>query len=232
MREDLAALGRRYGLDPAVLCRLEALVSFVSQDPRPPTTVTEPPEVIERHIADSLVALDLGCVHAANAIADIGAGPGFPGLALAAARSESHVFLVESVRRKCEFIRGAVAAADLHTTKVVESRVEAWGEGVEALDVVTARAVAPLPVVAEYAAPLLRVGGTLVAWKGRRDPAEERATELAAAELGLGHPRVHAVSPFAGARDRHLHELTKVSPTPPRFPRRPGVARKRPLAHG
>jgi 16S rRNA (guanine527-N7)-methyltransferase len=94
---------------------------------------------------------------------------------------------------------------------------------------VAARALAPLAVVAEYAAPLLRRGGTLVAWKGRRDAAEEGAAQGAAAELGLAPAVVHRVRPFAAARDRHLHEFTKVAPTPPRYPRRPGAARKRPL---
>lgn len=94
----------------------------------------------------------------------------------------------------------------------------------------TARALAPLAVLVEYAAPLLREGGALVAWKGGRDPAEESAGAIAAERLGLAGGRVLRVEPFEGARDRHLHVLSKVAPTPPGFPRRPGMARKRPLA--
>jgi 16S rRNA (guanine527-N7)-methyltransferase len=84
-------------------------------------------------------------------------------------------------------------------------------------------------VVLEYAAPLLRVGGSLVAWKGRRDSSEEADGATAAARLGLTPPVVRAVHPFEQAHDRHLHLSSKVSDTPPNYPRRPGMASKRPL---
>jgi 16S rRNA (guanine527-N7)-methyltransferase len=94
---------------------------------------------------------------------------------------------------------------------------------------VTARAVDSLAVLAEYAAPLLEAGGVLVAWKGARDRAEEEAGVAAAERLGLRVVDVLRVEPFPGARDRHLHVYEKAAPTPPGFPRRPGMARKRPL---
>jgi 16S rRNA (guanine527-N7)-methyltransferase len=97
------------------------------------------------------------------------------------------------------------------------------------MDVVTARAVAPLAVLAEYAAPLLVEGGCLVAWKGRRD-AEEAADAAAAAEaLGLDVGAPVRVAARPGADERHLAVLRKVTPTPDGFPRRAGIARKRPL---
>ena len=93
----------------------------------------------------------------------------------------------------------------------------------------TARALASLPVLCEYAAPLLADGGVLVAWKGAVDPAED-ADGLAAAEaLGLRREEVRAVEPYAGAEHRTLHVLRKIAPTPPGYPRRPGMAVKRPL---
>jgi 16S rRNA (guanine527-N7)-methyltransferase len=97
---------------------------------------------------------------------------------------------------------------------------------------VTARALAPLAVLAEYAAPLLREGGVLVAWKGRRDAQEERDAAAAAEELGLAVEEIRPVRPYPEAEHRHLHLLRKVAPTPDRFPRRPGIARKRPLGAG
>jgi 16S rRNA (guanine527-N7)-methyltransferase len=109
----------------------------------------------------------------------------------------------------------------------VWARVEELGP--REYDAVTARAVASLPVLLEYAAPLLRLGGTLVAWKGARGAEEEAAAEAAARELGMGAGTVVPVSPFEGARDRLLHVFEKLEPTPGRFPRRPGMARKRPL---
>jgi 16S rRNA (guanine527-N7)-methyltransferase len=84
-------------------------------------------------------------------------------------------------------------------------------------------------VVAEYAAPLLRVGGRLVAWRGRRDPADEAAGARAALQLGLEAREPVAVRPYPAAEHRHLHVMVKTGETPAKFPRRPGVARKRPL---
>ena len=105
----------------------------------------------------------------------------------------------------------------------------ALGGGREAYDAVTARALAPLAVLVEYAAPLLRVGGVLVAWKGARDAAAEAAGARAAERLRMAVRGVERVVPFEGARDRHLHVFEKVGATPEGFPRRPGMARKRPL---
>lgn len=184
------------------------------------------------HLADSLAALDLPEVAAATAVADIGAGAGFPGLALAVALPAAAVDLVESTARKCAVIERLADAARATNATAVPERAEAWaaGAGREAYDLVTARALAPLAVLAEYAAPLLGAGGTLVAWKGRREPGEEQAGATAAAVVGLEPVRVEHVTPRPGARDHHLHVFRKAAPTPERFPRRPGQARKRPLA--
>ena len=165
-------------------------------------------------------------------IADVGAGAGFPGLALAVALPGCRIDLIESARRKCEVAERLASAAGLANCRVRAVRAEEWaaGEGGEAYDVVTARAVDSLAVLAEYAAPLLRPGGALVAWKGRREPGEESTGAAAAQAVGLELAEVRPVQPFPSARDRHLHVFRKVAPTPPRFPRRPGMARKRPLS--
>jgi 16S rRNA (guanine527-N7)-methyltransferase len=92
-----------------------------------------------------------------------------------------------------------------------------------------ARALAPQPVVLEYAAPLLRIGGVLVDWRGRRDRERERQSAAAIQQLGLRSVQLRRTAPFEGARDRHLHVFEKVAITPARFPRRAGIARKRPL---
>jgi 16S rRNA (guanine527-N7)-methyltransferase len=139
------------------------------------------------------------------------------------------VSLVESNGRKCAFIAAAIEATGATNAAAVHARAEAWPDGLEASDLVTARALARLAVVAEYAAPLLAVGGSLVAWRGRRDPEDEAAGAGAAAELGLKPGTVTRVEPYPGALHRHLHVMRKVAPTPDRFPRRPGMARKRPL---
>ena len=198
-------------------------------DPRAPTTVTDRGGILRDHLADSLVGLELAEVRAASAIADLGAGAGFPGLPLAIALPSAQVSLVESNGRKCAFIARAVERCQVANATAVHARAEAWPEGLGACDLVTARALAPLAVVAEYAAPLLRIGGWLVAWRGQRDPDDEAAGARAATELGLAPGPVVRVEPYPGARNRHLHALRKLAATPDRFPRRAGMARKRPL---
>jgi 16S rRNA (guanine527-N7)-methyltransferase len=111
----------------------------------------------------------------------------------------------------------------------VHSRAESYGAGRDQHDLVTARAVARLDITAEYAAPLLQLGGTLVAWGGRRSSDTEAAADRAAAQLGLAGVGVRRVEPFPRAQNRYLHLMSKVRKTPSRFPRRPGVAAKRPL---
>ncbi len=168
-------------------------------------------------------------MRSATRIADLGSGAGFPGLVLAAALPDAEVALVESSGRKCGFLERAVSAMGIANAEIVCERAEEWRSGIGTRDLVTARAVAPLSVLVEYAAPLLAEGGALVAWKGRRDAAEE-ADGAAAAELtGLAPAEIVPVQPWIGAEHLHLHVLTKVRATPDRFPRRAGIASKRPL---
>jgi 16S rRNA (guanine527-N7)-methyltransferase len=211
----------RYGVAPAPL---EALLRGLEAEADPPTTVADP---VFDHVADSLAVLpELGV--APNSVADVGSGVGFPGLALAAAFPGAAVVLVESQRRHAAVAERLGRGAGLGNVSVAAARVESLGAP-ESFDLVSARAVASLSVLVEYAAPLLRLGGVFVAWKGARDVAEEEAGEGAARVVGLGPARVVRAEPFPGAHSRHLHLFEKVAPTPPRFPRRPGMARKRPL---
>jgi 16S rRNA (guanine527-N7)-methyltransferase len=225
----LAELADRYGLRATVADRLGLLLDLVADEPSSITAVRDPSQGIDVHIADCLVALDLPEVRDARRIADLGSGGGFPGLVLAIALPDARVALVESVSRKVDFLRGAIGRLELANVEAIRARAEAWPDGTGAHDVVTARALAPLPVLVEYAAPLLTAGGSLVAWKGARDQAEEADGRAAAVALGMSEPDVRRVAPFRGARDRHLYLSSKVSPTPPGYPRREGIARKRPF---
>jgi 16S rRNA (guanine527-N7)-methyltransferase len=209
--------------------QLQALLAVLAGDRNAPTPLRDPRRALDDHLADSLVALDLASVRRARAIADLGSGAGFPGLPLAIAVPSAEVFLVESNGRKCEFLAGAISSCHAANAVVVNDRAETWAAGLGRCDLVVARALAPLAVVAEYAAPLLLEGGVLVAWRGRRDPDDDRAGEAAAEVLGLQYSDPIRVQPFPGALHRHLQVLFKVAETPDRFPRRPGVARKRPL---
>jgi len=209
--------------------QLAAVLAVLALDEHAPTTVRAPREATRVHLSDSLVALELASVRTAQRIADLGSGAGFPGVALAVALPTAEVSLIESQRRKCVFLEALCATAEIDNVRVVCVRAEQWREGIARNDLVLARALAAQPVVLEYAAPLLGTGGTLVDWRGRRAPEEELRATRAAAELGLSRVEVRRVTPFEGVRDHHLHVFEKVSETPARFPRRPGVASKRPL---
>jgi 16S rRNA (guanine527-N7)-methyltransferase len=225
----LAELADRYGLRATAADRLALLLQLVAAEPSSITAVRDPAQGVDVHVADSLVALELPQVRDARRIADLGSGGGFPGLVLAIALPDAHVALVESVNRKAAFLQAAIERLELSNAEAVQARAEDWPEGLGAHDLATARAVAPLSVLVEYAAPLLELGGSLVAWKGARDDAEEADGRAAAVALGMDDLATRPVRPFADARDRHLYLSSKVSDTPPDYPRRPGMARKRPI---
>jgi len=232
-RETLDGLAGRYGLSAASTLALERLLGALEAEPEAPTSERARADALRTHVADSLSGLAVQALRDAGRTADLGAGAGFPGLVLAAALPDARVDLIESSSRKGAVAGRLAAAATITNATTIAARVEEWGAGppgAGSYDVVTARALGPLALLAEYAAPLLRPGGVLVAWKGERSEAEERAGASAASLLGMEVGAIVAVTPFAGAHSRHLHVLHKVAPTPPAYPRRPGMARKRPLA--
>ncbi|HEX6652267.1 MAG TPA: 16S rRNA (guanine(527)-N(7))-methyltransferase RsmG [Thermoleophilaceae bacterium] len=213
------------------------LLAALAAEPDPHTTVSEPEAALEVHVADSLSGLGVPELSRARRIADIGAGAGFPGLVLAIAIPRAQVDLIESVGRKTAVIDRLIQAAELGNARSITARVEGYarvpaalGGGREAYDAVTARAVGPLALLVEYAAPLLRRDGVLVAWKGARDSAEETSGAAAAEQVGMAVEEVVPVQPYPASENRHLHIYRKIAPTPERFPRRAGMARKRPLA--
>lgn len=224
----LAELAERYGLTPAAGDRLAILLEQLA-DEQAPTTVREPGRAIDTHIADALTGLEIEQLRDARTIADLGAGAGIPGLVLAAVLQGARVVLVESVGKKAAFIDRAAAAMGLDNAEVVTARAEAWEQGIGSCDAVTARALAPLPILVEYAAPLLRLGGALVAWKGDPDIPERDDGEHAARVLGMSAAMRHDVAPRPGADRRSLYVYVKLRDTPQGYPRRAGMARKRPL---
>jgi 16S rRNA (guanine527-N7)-methyltransferase len=214
---------------------MRVVLDLLAVDRAAPSAVRAPGEAWRVHVADSLSGIRVEALRRARRIADVGAGAGFPGLALAAALPGARVSLVESIRRKCDFIERAIEEAGIANATAVCARAEAWGAipppqgGRDANDAVTARAVGRLATLAELAAPLLVEGGVLVAWKGRRRPDEELELERAAERLAMEPVSILHVGPYAGSRHRHIHVIRKVGPTPEGLPRRPGMAKKRPF---
>jgi 16S rRNA (guanine527-N7)-methyltransferase len=206
------------------------VLELLAADPRSLSSVRDPDEAWRAHVADSLTGLEVSALHSARVIADVGSGAGFPGLVLALALPAARIGLIESVGRKCEFMKDAIAVAEIGNAQVICARSEehAAGAGREAYDVVTARAVARLATLAELASPLLREGGTLIAWKGRREPGEEAELERASESLAMAPRKILEVGESAGYEHRHLHTARKIGRTPEGLPRRPGMAKKRP----
>lgn len=226
----IAALGERYDLVADQTEKLRRLLALLVSDPLAPTSIKSPEAALDDHLADSLVALEWDRMRAVGSVLDLGAGAGLPGLPLAIALPGTAFTLLESSTRKCRFMERAADACGIGNVEVVHARAESSPELRDRFDVVTARAVASLPATMEYAAPLLQVGGSLLVWQGRRDPDLDAEAHAAADELGLSDPEIRHVHPYSGAKHRHLYVFEKAHATPARFPRRPGMALKRPLA--
>jgi 16S rRNA (guanine527-N7)-methyltransferase len=183
------------------------------------------------HVEDSLTGLDVPELRSAGRILDLGAGAGFPGLVLAVALPRASIDLVDSVGKKTAFIARAAEAAGISNANAITARAEDLARaepGRESYDVVTARAVGRLSTLAELASPLLKEGGVLVAWKGRRDEEEEAQMTRAAESLAMAPDQILDVGHRAGSEHRHLHVLRKSGATPPDLPRKSGMAKKRP----
>lgn len=224
---DLAVLEM---LDPRAERAMRKLVELLGSEAAP-TSVHDPDRAWRVHVADSLSGIAPGMLGDAAMTADVGAGAGLPGLVLAAALPDAQVDLIESISRKCEFMREAIAVCALPNARVVCARAEEWAaaEGRERYDAVAARAVGRLATLAELASPLLIDQGVLVCWKGRRDREEEEELQRAVERVAVEPVSIRAVGPYAGSQHRHIHLLRKNGPTPEGLPRRPGLAKKRPF---
>lgn len=226
----LTELAERFALGDDVLAHARTLLDLWHEDELASTRVTDPADAVDQHLADAWVALDLPEVRAATRAADLGTGAGIPALPLAIALPHLHMALVESVSRRTTFLHRAIEACNLQARcDVVVARAEGWPGGIGAHDLITSRALATLDVVLEYSAPLLRLGGVAVAWKGALSDDERDGGRRAADVLGLEIEAEIRVEPFGDARDRRLIIARKVTDTPARFPRREGMAKKKPL---
>jgi 16S rRNA (guanine527-N7)-methyltransferase len=190
--------------------------------------------IVLEHILDSLSCLTAERVTSAHSIVDVGTGGGLPGIPLAIARPELRVTLLEATEKKARFLEHVRIELGLPNLEILHIRVEEAGRDPryrDAFEIATARALAALPVVVEYCAPLVRPGGQILAMKGRLSEDELSAGLAAARELGAQLREVREVDyrPQLPQKERRLVIFDKVAVTPNSFPRRVGLAKRRPL---
>lgn len=197
------------------------------------TAIIEPEAVQVKHFLDSLtVALALPDMDTPWRMVDVGTGAGFPGLPLKVVWPHLRLTLVEATGKKVTFCQHIVDTLNLTGVRVLKARAEELGREPahrEHYDVAVARAVAEMPVLAEYLLPLVQRGGRVIAQKGKDAPAEAHAAEAAIRKLGGDIERVIPVELPGVVEPRHLVVLRKVAATPPAYPRRPGTPTKEPL---
>lgn len=188
-------------------------------------------ESIVKHFIDSLACLQSPRVRTACSIIDVGSGAGFPAVPLAIALAEANVVALESRAKKADFIRSAVQRCGVANVTVIAIRSEeaAQGELRDACDAAVCRALAPPEVSLELCLPFVRPGGILSVLCGEEDADDAGRLSPVANALGAAPPEgILYRLPITGHR-RGLIEVQKTSPTPLKFPRRPGLAKKRPL---
>lgn len=207
------------------------------------TRITQPLEFLEKHLWDSLsgikpmfsIAVNLtpDPDHTALKVIDIGTGAGFPGVPVAIARPDWTVTLLDSTRKKIDFLHQLCARLNLTNVQPLVGRVEEVGQHPQhrqQYDLALIRAVAGATVCAEYALPLLALGGMAVLYRGHWTPEEQETLEQVARQLGGEIKAVEAFKTPLTSGDRHCIYLHKVAPTPASYPRAIGIPSQNPLA--
>ena len=191
------------------------------------TAIRDPQDAWIKHVLDALTLLPYLQAAEAKTMIDVGAGGGVPGIPIAICMPSLEVVLLEATGKKARFLESTAAALGLDTVRVVSDRAETLGHDREThrdrYDVVTARAVGPLPVLLELTVPFARIGGLVLAIKGERAPEEVAAAKEALHQL-------HAV---VAQTDRtptgRIVVIEKLRKTPRTYPRRPGEPKRAPI---
>ena len=196
------------------------------------TALTAPEDVAVKHIIDSLTAYDAALFDGARTLIDVGTGAGLPGIPLAVYAPHLTVTLLDSLNKRVRFLTEVTAAMGLQNVRCIHARAEEAARTAEhraAYDIVVSRAVARLPVLLEYTLPFVRVGGTLLALKGRAYAEEQKEARRAAEVLGGGRISARPVH-LPGLDDvRAILMVTKERQTPAAYPRGGGAPTRRPL---
>ena len=196
------------------------------------TALTAPEDVAVKHIIDSLTAYDAALFDGARTLIDVGTGAGLPGIPLAVYAPHLTVTLLDALNKRVRFLTEVTTAMGLQNVRCIHARAEEAARTVEyraAYDIAVSRAVARLPVLLEYTLPFVRVGGTLLALKGRAYAEEQKEARRAAEVLGGGRITARPVH-LPGLDDvRAILTVTKERQTPAAYPRGGGAPTRRPI---
>lgn len=236
VHRDLEALG--FDVPTETLDQLEAYLELILEANQTTnlTAIRHREQAWSRLIVDSLTPLP-GIPEAEDAgtglrLIDVGTGAGLPGVPLAIARPDVDVTLLEATGKKAAFLDSVIQTLGLSNAQTLQERAETAGQDPRfrgKFDLVTNRAVGPMPVVLEYSLPLLKVGGKLMAMKGPKAESELEASGDALAKLGGGEVAVIEAYPESFENELVIVSVIKGSATPKDYPRLPGLPKKQPL---
>lgn len=200
------------------------------------TGIREPNDIAVHVIGDALSPLQTAprnyLEEPPREMLDVGSGAGIPGFVYAILWPDTKVVLLESQRKKIEFLHDASTELELSNVEVLEGRAETHAHELvwrERFDLVTSRALAPLPISLELCLPFLALEGHFLTFKGPNPAEEVKEAEFALSKLGGGNIEVKPYIAGPGAPRRHALWSLKVGLTPDRFPRKEGIPAKRPL---
>ena len=198
------------------------------------TSVKEETEIIDRHMIDSLAPLSFYHLFPDDStLIDVGSGAGFPGMPISIVRQDLQVVLLEANMKRAAFMDEVVSSLRLRNTRILRMRAEEAGQLAihrERFDIATARAVAPLPVLMEYLLPFIRIGGYALLWQG--PSAQAGITDASNAARLMGGWLQESLRVQIADRDWNhiIIPVTKMTPTPLRYPRRTGIPERRPVS--
>ena len=189
------------------------------------TAITEQDEVIKKHFADSLLPLQAELIKPNMCCADVGTGAGFPGLPLAILRPDVHMDLIDSLKKRLNFLDEVLQLTNTTNCETIHARAEdhAKSGNREKYDLVFSRAVSRLASLTELCLPMVKVGGKMVALKSKSAKEELEEAQKVIELLG------GKSEPLFGTEERNLVIITKIAPTPPIYPRKAGTPEKFPI---